>query len=228
MVGSSRVPRIVLWPRVVSRWHIGSNWCVASRVLSTISLLRPIVDPNVMRRDPESEGVVLVFDTPTSAFLEDVAPELVRASIPFAVSIATAHVRMRAPRRARTATAITWSELEDLVGLGVTVAVRGHDVDDLAVLPDELAFGQLAHARGTVRRFLGIEPWLVCDPTTSSRLPIARIARELGFEAGVVRLNGTNSANDPLRRPALVPRPWQSAHAIARRVRSDAASGTGR
>lgn len=216
-------PRVLVWPRVVPRWHFGADWCVPGRVFQTLPLVEPIVDP-VRLRDSggPAPGVVLVFDTPTTTFLRQVAPVLIDRSIPFAVCVVTALVRTRAPRRATSGTAVTWSELRALVDLGVTVAVRGHDTDELRYLPDELAFGQLANAKHTVRRFLDVDPWLVCDPATSSRASIAAIARELGFESGVVRRNGRAVADDRMRRAAVVPRPWQSAGSIARSLRAKA------
>lgn len=209
-------PRVLLWPRVVAHWRLGADWCVPARVLGVARRLAPIVDPRTLREESTGAGVAFVFDTPTSTFLRDLAPRLLDDDVPFAVCVATAQVRTRPPRRGSDGMAATWRDLGDLVDSGVAIAVRGHDAVDVARLPDELAFGQLARSRQEVMRHLGIEPWLVCDPATSSRPGVIRIARELGFTAGVVRRNGTPLRDDPLRRPAVVPRPWQTADVLER------------
>ena len=211
-------PRVLLWPRVVPRWHWSADWCTPRRVFEARRALAPVVDPERLR-DGARDGVVFVFDTPTTTFLRHVAPVLLDEAVPFAVSVTTALVRTRTPRRARAdAVSVTWNELAALAEAGVTLAVRSHDVDDVAHLPDELAFGQLATARMELRRRIGVDAWLVCDPSTASRPEVARMAREMGFEVGLVRSSSTPLARvDPLRTPALVPRPWQPIASIARR-----------
>ncbi len=212
-------PRVLLWPRVATRWRWGTDWCAPARVLETVRRLDAIVAPESLRDPDGTKGVVLVFDTPTGAFLQHVVPALVDASIPFAISVATAHVRTRSPRNGRSGlAAITWRELRALIEWGVTVAVRGHDVTDVARLPDELAFGQLATARQELIRRVEAEPWLWCDPQTPSRPEIARMARELGFSVGAVRRSARAWPPDSMRRPAVVPRPWQTTQAILREV----------
>lgn len=213
-------PRVLLWPVVVPRWRWGTDWCAAGRVVDTLDALQasvPVVEPGALR-DREGGGVVLAFGHPTAAFLERVAPVLLERSLPFAVFVTTAWVRTRAPRSGRPdAPAVTWTELRSLAEAGATIGVRAHDALDVARLPDELAFRQLATARLEVQRRVGVTPWLHCDPSSPSRPGIVAMATELGFEVQVVR-GPVSRLRDDARRPAFVPRPWQTAGSIARRL----------
>lgn len=212
--------RVLFWPVVVPRWWWGTDWCAVGRVLETVDALQRtgrIVDPSTLR-SPVHGGVVVVFDHPTVAFLDRVAPVLLDRAIPFATCVTTAWVRTREARGGRPdAPAVTWAELRGLADAGVAIGVRAHDVVDVAGLPDELAFGQLATARLEVQRRLGVTPWLCGDPASPSRRGVVRMATELGFDAQVVRGVGRLPGGDA-RREAIVPKPWQTAGAIVARL----------
>lgn len=215
--------QVILWPRLVRRPRLGTDWFPATRVLATAEALRSagvaVLAPDVLRRPTPPTGCVFVFDAPTGTALRSVFPALLDAHLPFAVGVATAAVRTRTPAgRSDDEPTVTWGELRFLRAQGVVVASSGHHPVDFDRLRDEIVFGELAASRQEMQRRLGSDAWLLCHPGGRARPEVARLARDLGFAAGIVRERGGQPRPDPLRWPALVPRPWQSAGRIARTV----------
>jgi len=215
--------QVILWPRLVRRPRFGADWFPATRVLATVDALREagvaVLPPEVLRRPTPPTGCVFVFDAPTATALRSVFPALLDAHLVFAVAVTSALVRTRTPAgRSDDTPTVTWGELRILHSQGVAIASSGHHVAEFDRLPDERIFGELAASRQEIERRLGAQTWLLCHRGSGVRPEIARLARDLGFEAGVVRESGRHLRPDPLRWPAVVPRPWQSANRIARAI----------
>ena len=222
----SESTRVLLWPRVVRRLRLGADWCAPGRVRGAIdalveSPLRP-VDARTLLDPAAGPGTVIVFTSPTDTALRQVFPSLIEDGIPFAVCVPVAEVRTRTPRRVTDETSsVTWSELRDLVDAGVVLGVEGHRGVELDGLPDEIAFGELAAARGELQRRLGVDPWLLCPTGGRCRPEVMRMAQDLGYRVGVLRGRGRGLDIRSAWRSATVPRPWHSTEAILRALEGD-------
>ena len=213
----ARFPSVVLVPRVVRSPSLGLDWILETQLRAWVERAlemgvhfddpRVLLDP-VGATPVVGARAVLVFDRLRRAAYERVLPWLHDRGIGFGVCVATSSVG-RAVGRRRNDRVPAWRDLQDLVAIGAVVGTRGHhDVDHRRLAPEQV-FHDLSVARSELRKRLGEEPWLLAHTSSRPTVGHAALAAEIGYRVGLVPGRVGQEMEDPLRWPALRPRPWQ-------------------